>query len=117
MKEDSPLALSSDLDDGEGWLPESPSSAPVETEPAPATCEAILARVGPVKRGVYVLARRCVDDFEKAAPWEPLYYPPEDPAALIGMVSTLVATIKGVPKKVEALRRALPAGEIGNDEP
>jgi hypothetical protein len=89
------------------------ASAPLPTPPA--TRDEVLARVGPVKRAVYVLVRQCVDDFEKAAPWELLYYPPDDPGALLAMVGSLVTAIKVVPKKVDVLLKKLPAGESGNE--
>jgi hypothetical protein len=98
-------------DEQDGWStgPGIAASAPLPTPPS--SRDEVLARVGPVKRAVYVLVRQCVDDFEKAAPWELLYYPPDDPGALLALVGSLVTAIKVVPKKVDVLLKKLPAGE------
>jgi hypothetical protein len=114
MKDEFPPALS--IDEREEWLSEEAAPAQPRLASPPATREAVLGRVGTVKRGVYTLVRQCVDDFEKAAPWQLLYYPPEDPAGLLALSGGLITAIKVVPKKVEVLLRALPA-ESGRDEP
>jgi hypothetical protein len=89
------------------------AAAPIRLPPPPATREAALAQIGAVKKAVYALVRQGIDDFERAAPWDLLYYPPDDADALLAMVGGLVVTIKGVPKKIDSLLRKLPAGEAG----
>jgi hypothetical protein len=80
--------------------------------------EEILTQTGPARLGVYLLVRACVNDFERVAPWKLLYYPPEDPAELLGMVSALLDTIRGVPKRVDAVLHTLPSDEtVAGDEP
>jgi hypothetical protein len=93
------------------------AAVPIRRPPPPATLEEVLAQIGDVKKGVYALVRQGIDDFERAAPWDLLYYPPDDPDALLAMVGGLVVTIKGVPKKIDSLLRKLPAGETGTGEP
>ena len=61
--------------------------------------------------------RDCVDELEQAAPWELLYYPPEDPEALLAMIGGLVVAIRGIPERVDQLLRATPDGETGADGP
>jgi hypothetical protein len=118
MKDDFPLALHDGLlDEREEWLSETPPPAQLSMPPPPASREAALAGVGAVKRGVYTLVRQCVDDFEKAAPWEQLYYPPEGPEELTGLVGNLIIAIKTVPKKIDVLLRALAASEAGRNDP
>jgi hypothetical protein len=117
MKDDAPLLSNGLVDDEQDeWTTGTLDRAP-RMAPPPATCEEVLAAIGAVKKAVYVLVRHCVDELEKAAPWELLYYPPEDPGALLAMVGSLVAAIKGVPKKIDMLLRKLPAGETGRGEP
>jgi len=113
MKEEVPLLSNGLVDDEEdGWSSGTEAaSVPVRLPQPPATREEVLAQIGAVKKGVYALVRQCIDDFERAALWELLYYPPDDPDALLAMVGGLIVTIKGVPKKIDTLLRKLPAGE------
>jgi hypothetical protein len=118
MKEDAPLLSNGLVDDEQDeWSTGPMEAAPARRASPPAAREEVLARIGAVKKAVYVLVRHCVDELERAAPWELLYYPPEDPDALLAMVGGLVVAIKGVPKKIDLLLRKLPAGETGTDEP
>ena len=113
---DQPLLSNGLVDDEpDEWSTGPGIAASAPMPPPPASRDEVLARVGPVKRAVYVLVRQCADDFEKAAPWELLYYPPDDPGALLAMVGSLVTAIKVVPKKVDVLLKKLPAGESGNE--
>jgi len=117
MKDDAPLLSNGLVDDEQDeWTTGTLDAAP-RLAPPPATCEEVLAAIGAVKKAVYVLVRHCVDELEKAAPWELLYYPSEDPGALLAMVGGLIAAIKGVPKKIDMLLRKLPAGDTGKGEP
>jgi hypothetical protein len=86
--------------------------------PPPPDREAILAESGPGRLPVYLLVRACINDFERIAPWKLLYYPPEDPAQLLGMIIALMDTIRGIPKRVDAVLHTLPEeGAVGDDEP
>jgi len=118
MKDDDAPLLSNGLvdDEQDEWTTGTLEAAP-RLAPPPATCEEVLAAIGAVKKAVYVLVRHCVDELEKAAPWELLYYPSENPGALLAMVGGLITVIKGVPKKIDMLLRKLPAGETGTGEP
>ena len=91
--------------------------APRRRAAPPATREAVLARLGAVKKAVYALVRDGVDELEQAAPWELLYYPPEDPGALLAMIGGLLVAIRGVPESIDRLLRETLAGEAGADEP
>lgn len=118
MKDDAPLLSNGLVDDEQDeWSTGPTEAAPARRASPPSTRDEVVARVGAVKKAVYVLVRHCVDELERAAPWELLYYPPEDPDALLAMVGGLVVAIKGVPKKIDLLLRKLPAGETGTDEP
>jgi hypothetical protein len=119
MKDDAPLLSNGLIDDEQDeWIssPEETAAAPARLPQPPATREEVLAQIGAVKKAVYALVRQCVDDFERAAPWDLLYYPPDDSDALLAMVGGLVVTVKGVPKKIDGLLRKLPA-ETGGDGP
>jgi hypothetical protein len=118
MKDEVPL-LSNGLigNEQDDWIDGPVDAAPARRASPPPTCDEVLARVGAVKKAVYVLVRHCMDEFERAAPWELLYYPPEDPDALLAMVGGIAVAIKAVPKKVDMLLRKLPVGETGSDEP
>ena len=117
MKDEVPLLSNGLIDDEQDdWISSPVEAAPARKPPPPATCEEVLDCIGAVKKAVYILVRHCVDDLERAAPWELLYYPPEDPDALLAMMGGLLVAIKAVPKKVDLLLRKLPA-ETGSDEP
>ena len=117
MKDDFLLALSDGIfDDPDDTAAASAAAASVAFS-TPSSREAVLARVGPVKTSVYQFVRECIDDFERIAPWRPLYYPPEDPAELVTLVGSLLDFIRGIPKRVEALLATIPAGEGSGEEP
>jgi hypothetical protein len=120
MKDDSlllPDGLIGEARDGWAGEPEFPPGRPLRKAAPPVTCAEVLARLGPVKKAVYVWVRDSVDELEQAAPWELLYYPPEDPDALLAMIGGLVVTIRGVPERVDLLLREVPTGETGSAEP
>lgn len=99
-------------------VPAGVSAPPARLASPPADREVILTQAGPARLGVYLLVRACVNDFERVAPWRLLYYPPEDPAELLGMLVALFDTIRGVPKRVDAVLHTLPAEEAASgDEP
>ncbi len=93
----------------------SPAAAPL-----PRDRSALLQRAGPARTNVYHLARACVEDLERAAPWSLLYLPAEEPRALARAVAELVQVIQGIPERVEELVGGLPpasnAGDLEGDE-
>lgn len=98
--------------------PPSPAPAPVRLGSPPATCEGVLARVGPARIAIYEMVRGCVDDFEKTAPWRLLYYPPEEPDAFLALLDALVTLIQGIPKRVAAALSKIPkVTSESDDEP
>src|SRR4029079_7162736 len=110
MKDDLPLLSNGLIDDEQDdWISGPGAAAPTRMPSPPAHREEVLARVGVVKKGGHALVRQLVDDFERAAPWDLLYYPPDDPDALLALVGGLVVTIKTVPKKLRALLHELAA--------
>jgi hypothetical protein len=118
MKDDALLTWEGFAEELEEAVPGGVSAPPVRLPTPPADREDILTQTGPARLGVYLLVRACVNDFERIAPWKLLYYPPEDPAELLGMVSALLDTIRGVPKRVDAVLHTLPSDEMaGEDEP
>ncbi len=78
------------------------STTPLQ-EPLPGSLDALLARVGPEKATIYRLVRQILDDLEAAAPWDALYYPPEDRMAFLAMEQSLVEVIDGIPQRVGEL--------------
>jgi len=118
MKDEALLTWEGFAEELEDAVPAGISAPPARLATPPADREAILTQTGPARLGVYLLVRACVNDFERVAPWKLLYYPPEDPAELLGMVSALLDTIRGVPKRVDAVLHTLPSDEAaGEDEP
>lgn len=118
MKDDALLTWEGFAEELEDAVPTGVYAPPARLATPPADREAILTQTGPARLGVYLLVRACVNDFERMAPWKLLYYPPEDPAELLGMVSALLDTIRGVPKRVDAVLHTLPADEmVAGDEP
>jgi len=118
MKDDALLTwegFAEELDEG---VPAGAAAPQARLASPPENREDILTQTGPARLGVYLLVRACVNDFERMAPWKLLYYPPEDPAELLGMVSALLDTIRGVPKRVDAVLHTLPGDEVADeDEP
>jgi len=96
--------------------PLSPAPVPVRLGSPPATCEEVLAQVGPARTAVYEMVRGCVDDFERTAPWRLLYYPPEEPDAFLALLDALVELIQGIPKRVAAALGKIPKGTSESDD-
>jgi hypothetical protein len=73
----------------------------------PTEREALLERAPPERQKLYGLVRQILDDLEEAAPWESLYYPPEAPDALLGMLAGLLGIVDGIPARLRELIAAL----------
>lgn len=109
--------LSWALPDDDEERGETPSpAAPARLVPPPATCEEILSQVGLARLAVYDLVRSSVDEFERVAPWRVLYYPPEDPAAFVAILTALIELIEGIPKRVAAAMNKVPKGAPASDD-
>jgi hypothetical protein len=103
-------------DDEERGETLSPAAAAARLGPPPSTREEILAQVGLARLAVYDLVRTSVDEFERVAPWRNLYYPPEDPAAFIAILTSLIGLIEGIPKRVAAAMGKVPKGAPASDD-
>jgi hypothetical protein len=51
--------------------------------------------------------RQTLDELEAAAPWDELYYPPQDDAAFLAMALALLDVIDRIPREVQALTASL----------
>ncbi len=74
-----------------------------EFETAPGTREALLRATEPWRRKIYQEVRRILDEIEAAAPWRLLYYPPDDAATFLQMVSALMEVASAIPSRLGAL--------------
>ena len=88
-------------------MPSDSEIAQARRQPLPQDRAALLERAGPGRTRIYELVRQVLVELEEAAPWEGLYYPPEDAAAVIAMEVSLLQIIEGVPPKVRALKESL----------
>ncbi len=67
----------------------------------PPDCETLLAMVSPARRAIYELVRKILDEMEAAAPWESLYYPPDDAVAFLEMEIAFLRVVEGIPAQVK----------------
>lgn len=79
----------------------------IETEPLPKSLEELLESVGPAKTKIYRMVRRILDDLEEVAPWDTLYYPPEEPQEFIKLEIELLEVIDSIPGRVRELAASL----------
>jgi hypothetical protein len=93
-----------------------PAAASARLASPPSNREEILGQVGAVRLAVYDLVRNGVDELERVAPWRILYYPPEEPAAFVGILTSLLELIEGIPKRVAAVLGKLPKGPPASDD-
>jgi hypothetical protein len=87
-----------------------PAGAPAAaaaSRTTPADREAVLARTPPERQKLFRLVRQVLDDLEEAAPWDDLYYPPDAPEALLGMLAGLLGVVDGIPTRLRELIAAL----------
>lgn len=114
MDEDPPLTLAHELLDETGSFFAGRPAAPVRRfSSVPESREELLSHLDAPRLGLYKLVRQCLDDLEAAAPWERLYYPPEDSPELLRMVGSLIDIVQAFPRKVALFARDLP----GDEEP
>jgi hypothetical protein len=110
MKDESLLLPNRRIGDEYGEEPGRPANAGGSRRAAqPATREEVLPRLGAVKQAVYACVRECVDELEQVAPWELLYYPPENREALLAMIGGIVVAIREGPQRIDRLLAGLPA--------
>ncbi|MEM6795171.1 MAG: hypothetical protein AAF725_14425 [Acidobacteriota bacterium] len=92
------------------------SSEPASRAPEkPTTLEEVLSQVDDSKLAIYRLVRQILDDLEKAAPWDSLYYPPSQTEDFLRMTGLLVAVIGGIPKQIAALIADLEARGVSEE--
>lgn len=64
--------------------------------------ESLLAQISPARRSIYELVRKILDEMEDAAPWESLYYPPDDPVIFLEMEIKFLRVVERIPGQVKA---------------
>ncbi len=105
------------FDEREDSFSSQPVARPSLSSPPPDP-QALLAFASGPRVSMYLLVRHCLDDFERVAPWSLLYYPPEEPATLLGMVGSLVEIVQSIPARVDRVLGDFPEEEIpGTHEP
>jgi hypothetical protein len=110
MKDESLLLPNRRIGDERSERPGAPAeSAAARKAARPVTREEVLPRLGAVEQAVYACVRECVDELEQVAPWELLYYPPENREALLAMIGGLVVAIREGPERIDRLLGRLPA--------
>lgn len=73
------------------------------TQHLPPNRDALLSMVGVHKENIYQMVRQILDDMEAAAPWEGLYYPPNDTQAFLAMESDFLDVIDRIPARLQKL--------------
>lgn len=71
--------------------------------PVPPNREALLSMVGVHKENIYQMVRQILDDMEEAAPWEGLYYPPNDSQKFLRMENAFLDVIERIPPRLQKL--------------
>lgn len=69
----------------------------------PPNREALLSMVGVHKENIYQMVREILDAMEAAAPWEVLYYPPNDSQAFLDMENAFLDVIEKIPPRLKKL--------------
>lgn len=81
----------------------------------PSDRDSLLEHILPERQKLYRLVRRVLDELDEAAPWEQLYYPPDDGEAFLGMTAALIGVVEQIPQRtrelVELLSLAAPDDE------
>jgi hypothetical protein len=90
------------------------ATGPAVATPLPPR-DVLLERVLPERQKLYRLVRRMLDELDEAAPWDHLYYPPDDGETFLAMASALVGVVEQIPQRtrelVELLSLAAPDDE------
>jgi hypothetical protein len=106
------------FEEGEESFDPRPAARPAPSGATPVDRDALLAQASRPRLAIYELVRRCLDDFERVAPWSLLYYPPEEAGALVAMVDALIGVIEDVPQRIAGVLGEFPEEEIpGSSEP
>ena len=88
---------------------------PLAVVTLPSDRDSLLERILPERQKLYRLVRRVLDELDEAAPWEQLYYPPDDGEAFLGMTAALIGVVEQIPARtrelVELLSLAAPDDE------
>lgn len=88
---------------------------PLAVVTLPSDRDSLLEHVLPERQKLYRLVRRMLDELDEAAPWEQLYYPPDDGEAFLGMTAALLGVVEQIPGRtrelVELLSLAAPDDE------
>jgi len=95
--------------------PSGGASDPVAVVTLPSDRDSLLEQILPERQKLYRLVRRMLDELDEAAPWEQLYYPPDDGEAFLGMTAALIGVVEQIPQRtrelVELLSLAAPDDE------
>lgn len=102
-------------DVGEEPEASTPSTPETELPPPPSDRDDLLSRAGPWRRSLYGLARGILDELDSAAPWNRLYYPPDDPTAFLAMEMDLLEVVEAIPAKIRETLEPLVADAEGED--
>ncbi len=90
-------------------------SGPLAVVTLPSDRDYLLEHILPERQKLYRLVRRVLDELDEAAPWEQLYYPPDDGEAFLGLTAALVGVVEQIPRRtrelVEMLSLAAPDDE------
>lgn len=73
----------------------------------PTDRDALLDRVPPERQKLFALVVDLLAELDAAAPWDELYYPPDDAALFLARLRALVAVVEGVPARVRELVEVL----------
>ena len=91
------------------------ASGPLAVVTLPSDRDSLLEHILPERQKLYRLVRRMLDELDEAAPWEQLYYPPDDGETFLGMTAALVGVVEQIPMRtrelVEMLSLAAPDDE------
>lgn len=81
----------------------------------PADRDALLVAAGEGAREIYFAVHSALDELEAAAPWDQLYYPPEDTADFVALGGRLADTVAAIPPRMEHLGDSLEAAGAGEE--
>jgi hypothetical protein len=76
---------------------------PVAVVHPPPDRDSLLGQVLPERQKLYRLVRRVLDELDEAAPWEQLYYAPDDAETFLGMTAALIGVVEQIPVRTREL--------------